>query len=217
MINNVGVFLWRRHETVDGLEKTFALNHLVGQFLLTNLLLEPLKAGAPSRIVNVSSDAHYAGDINFDDLQAERRYSGWKAYSQSKLANVLFTHALARRLEGSGVTANALHPGVVASGFATPDNTPELLERAFRRVYGLFARSPSEGAETSVYLATAPDVEGITGRYFADKHSKESARISYDPSTQERLWMESEQLLAEHAPAGIPVPMPELAPYELVV
>lgn len=215
LVNNVGVFLWRRHQTVDGLEQTFALNHLVSQFLLTHLVLESLRASAPSRIVNVSSDAHYAGQINFDDLLGERRYSGWKAYSQSKLANVLFTYALARRLMGSGVTANALHPGVVASGFPTPDNTPELLARGFRQVYGLFARSPSEGAETSVYLATAPEVEGITGRYFTDKQPKDSAKISYDQSTQERLWRESEQLLAVHAPDGIPVPAPQPASYDL--
>jgi len=214
LINNVGVFLWRRHETVDGLEHTFALNHLVGYFLLTRLLLDPLRASAPSRIVSVSSDAHFGGRISFDDLQGQRRFSGWKAYSQSKLANVLFTYALARRLEGSGVTANALHPGIVASGFPIPDNTPELLARGFLKIYGLFASSPSEGARTSVYLATAPEVEGLTGRYFADKQPKDSAKSTYDQATQERLWDVSEQLLAEHAPDGLIVPTPATAALE---
>jgi len=200
LINNVGVFFWRRHQTVDGFERTFALNFLVGHFLLTGLLLDSLLAGAPSRIINVSSDAHFAGEIDFADLQGTKRYSGWKAYSQSKLANVLFTYALARRLEDSGITANALHPGVVASGFVTPSNTPEILARGFRKVYGLFALSPSEGAETSVYLATAPEADGITGRYFARKRAKDSSKISYDQATQERLWRVSEQMLAEHIP-----------------
>jgi NAD(P)-dependent dehydrogenase (short-subunit alcohol dehydrogenase family) len=214
LINNVGVFLWRRHETVDGLEHTFALNHLVGYFLLTRLLLDRLRASAPSRIVSVSSDAHFGGKIHFDDLQGQRRFSGWKAYSQSKLANVLFTYALARRLEGSGVTANTLHPGVVASGFPVPDNTPDVLARGFLKLYGLVARSPSEGAETSVYLATAPEVEGVTGRYFAEKQPKESAEISYDQAIQERLWRVSEQLLAERAPGGLSVPVAEPATLE---
>jgi NAD(P)-dependent dehydrogenase (short-subunit alcohol dehydrogenase family) len=195
LVNNVGAFAWKRHLTADGLEQVFALNYLVGHFLLTGLLLDLLQASAPSRIVNVSSDAHFAGKIDFDKLQGNGRYSGWKAYSQSKLANVLFTYALARRLEGSGVTVNALHPGVVNSGFATPDNTPEILARGFRQVYGLFARSPSEGAETSVYLAAAPELEGVTGCYFADKQAKDSAKASYDRTTQERLWQVSLQML----------------------
>lgn len=195
LVNNVGVFVWRRHQTADGFEHTFALNYLVGHFLLTGLLLDLLQASAPARIVNVSSDAHFAGKIDFDNLQGNGRYSGWRAYSQSKLANVLFTYALARRLEGSGVTVNALHPGVVNSGFATPDNTPEILARGFRQVYGLFTRSPSEGAETSVYLATAPELEGVSGRYFADKQAKDSAKASYDPIAQERLWQLSQRML----------------------
>lgn len=216
LINNVGVFLWRRHQTVDGLEQTFALNHLVGHFLLSHLLLDSLRASTPSRIVNVSSDAHFGGKINFVDLQGEQGYSGWKAYSQSKLANVLFTYSLARRLEGAGVSVNALHPGVVASNFAIPSNTPEILARGFRKAYGLFVRSPRQGAETSVYLATAPEVEGITGRYFADKQQKDSAEASYDEAIQERLWQVSEQMLAEHAPGGITIPAPTTVTHDFV-
>lgn len=203
LINNVGVFLWRRLETVDGLEHTLALNYLVGQFLLTRLLIGPLRGSAPARIINVSSAAHFGGKIHFDDLQSKHWYSGWKAYSQSKLANVLFTYALARRLAGSGVTANTLHPGFVITNIATTDNAPDLLARGFRKVYGLLTRSPSDGAETSVYLATAPEVEGITGCYFADKRQKASATSSYDQAVQERLWQVSEQMLAQHAPAGV--------------
>jgi NAD(P)-dependent dehydrogenase (short-subunit alcohol dehydrogenase family) len=195
LVNNVGAFAWRRHLTADGLERIFALNYLVGHFLLTGLLLDLLRASAPSRIINVSSSAHTAGKIDFDNLQGNGHYSGWKAYSQSKLANVLYTYALARRLEGSGVTVNALHPGVVASGFATPDNTPDVLDRGFRKLFALFARSPAEGAETSVYLATAPELEGVTGRYFSDKRATDSARASYDRATQERLWQASLQIL----------------------
>jgi NAD(P)-dependent dehydrogenase (short-subunit alcohol dehydrogenase family) len=216
LINNVGVFLWRRHETVDGFEQTFALNYLVGHFLLTHLLLDSLRASAPSRIINVSSDAHFGATINFDDLQGKQGYSGWKAYSQSKLANVLFTYSLARRLEGTGVTVNALHPGVVASGFAIPSNTPEILARGFRKIYGLFVLSPREGAETSVYLATAPEVEGITGRYFADKREKDSAEASYEQDTQERLWQVSERMLADRAPSGLIFPDRTPAMYQVV-
>lgn len=214
LVNNVGVFLWRRHETAEGLEQTFAVNHLAGHFLLTRLLLDLLRSSAPSRIVNVSSDAHFGGKIDFDDLQGGRRYSGWKAYSQSKLANVLFTYALARRLEGSGVTVNALHPGLVASGFAVPSNTPEGLARAFRKAYELVARSPSEGAATSVYLSTADDVRDVTGRYFADSREKRSSEASYDEAIQERLWQASEQILAERAPGLLPLPdaLPDLWP-----
>ena len=161
LVNNVGGFWAHRHVTADGLEHTFALNHLAG-FLLTNLLLDRLKACAPSRVVTVSSGAQSMGTIDFDDLQGERRYSGQRAYNQSKLANVLFTFELARRLEGSGVTATVLHPGVVRTAFSAEDPAPFL--RWLLPLARRFMQSPAAGARTSIYLASSPDVEGSAVR-----------------------------------------------------
>jgi retinol dehydrogenase 14 len=193
LINNAGVFSSKRITTADGIEMTFAVNHLA-YFLLTNLLLDVLKASAPSRIVNVSSGDHSNGTIDFDDLQGEKGYKGPKAYSQSKLANVLFTYELARRLEGTGVTANCLHPGgrmPVRTNFGS----------GVSGVFGLMVRalrplmiSPEQGAETSIYLASSPEVEGVSGKYFVKKTEARSSDESYDEKIARRLWQVSAEL-----------------------
>ena len=161
LVNNAGALFATRQHSVDGIEMTLALNHL-NYFLLTNLLLDALKASAPARIINVGDSAHkFVEGVNFDDLQLQSQYAGWKAYSQSKLCNLLFTYELARRLEGTGITANTLHPGIVATRFGR-DN-PGLVGR-FIRLSNLFAISPERGAQTIIYLASSASVEGITGK-----------------------------------------------------
>src|SRR5207247_3512327 len=162
LVNNVGGFWAHRHPTADGLERTFALNHLA-PFLLTNLLLGRLKQGGPARVVTVSSGAHAMGRIDFDDLQGERSYSGQRAYNQSKLANVLFTYELARRLRASAVTANVLHPGVVRTSFGAED--PGRVQRLFVPFVRPFMKTPARGAATSIHVASSPDLERVTGRY----------------------------------------------------
>ena len=174
----------KRSETVDGLEMTFALNHL-NYFLLTSLLLETIKASAPARVINVSSDAHRGARIDYDNLQNKRKYAGFRAYSQSKLMNVLFTYELARRLEGSGVTANALHPGFVATGFAKNNG---FLFRLFMPLVQLGALSPEEGARTNIYLASAPEVDSVSGRYFTKQQAVQSDPASYDEQAARQLW-----------------------------
>ncbi|MEM7343518.1 MAG: SDR family oxidoreductase [Chloroflexota bacterium] len=191
LVNNAGAIFMKRQESVDGLEMTFALNHL-GYFLLTDLLLDTIKASAPARIVNVSSSVHYNGQLNFDDLQKSQDYQGLPAYSQSKLANVLFTYELARRLKGSGVTTNALHPGVVATRFGA--NNGGVWRYLLRPLLNLFSISEEKGAQTTIYLATSPEVEGVTGEYFEEKLSKRSSDISYDETVAQRLWEVSESL-----------------------
>jgi NAD(P)-dependent dehydrogenase (short-subunit alcohol dehydrogenase family) len=191
LINNAGLFRSQRIATADGLETTFAVNHLA-YFLLTNLLLDLLKSSAPSRIVNVSSGDHSNGTIDFDDLQGEKGYKGAKAYSQSKLANVLFTHELARRLEGTGVTANCLHPGAgIRTNFGS----------GVSGVFGFVVRamkplmmSPEKGAETSVYLAYSQEVESLNGRYFVKNAEARSSAASYDERIARRLWEVSAKL-----------------------
>ncbi|MBI5668794.1 MAG: SDR family oxidoreductase [Chloroflexi bacterium] len=193
LVNNAGGVFPQRRETDDGYEMTFALNHL-SYFLLTNLLLDVLTASAPARIVNVSSDAHRGGRMQFDDLnfkQTPYGIGGWKAYSQSKLANVLFTYELARRLAGSGVTANVLHPGFVATGFGRTG--PGLMSRVMGLLHR-FALTPEEGARTTVYLASSAEVEGVTGQYFDKSKAVPSSKTSYDEEAQRRLWAISEQM-----------------------
>jgi len=185
LVNNVGGYWATRHATEDGLERTFAVNHLA-PFLLTHLLLDRLRSSAPARVVTVSSGAQAMGRIDFDDLQGERSYSGQRAYNQSKLANVLFTYELARRLEGSGVTANVLHPGVVRTAFGQEDSRGWM--RLMLPVVRPFMKTPERGAETSVYLASSPEVEGVSGRYFANSKPKTSSRASYDTAAARRLW-----------------------------
>src|SRR5207248_11108052 len=193
LINNAGAtFPGRRRETVDGLEMTFAVNYLA-PFLLTNLLLDVLKASAPARIVNVSSNSHKSGSIQLDDLQAEKLYRPMRTYPQSKLAVVLFTYELARRLQGTGVTANCLHPGFVATHFGQRDGGPAF--RLLVKGIGSFGTSPAKGAKTSLYLASSPEVEGVTGNYFVKSIPKRSASISYDESLQQQLWEQSAKLV----------------------
>jgi retinol dehydrogenase-14 len=192
LVNNVGGFWATRHLTADGLERTFAVNHLAG-FLLTSLLLDQLRASAPARVVTVSSGAQSMGSIDFDDLQGERRYSGSKAYDQSKLADVMFTYELARRLAGTGVTATALHPGVVRTGFGAED--PSLIFKILVPLWRPFMRTPEQGAATSVYLASSPEVEGVTGTYFAKGRPARSNKLSYDRDATARLWQVSADLV----------------------
>jgi len=200
LLNNAGGFFLKRQLSVDGIEMTFALNHLAS-FLLTNLLIDTIKASAPARIINVSSDAHSSGRIEFDNLQGERAY-GPQAYGNSKLANILFTKELARRLEGSGVTSNALHPGLVATGFAK--NNGRLIAGIISLFMPLVARSPAKGAETSVYLASSPSVESITGEYFYDSHVIQPAAKATDMAVARKLWDVSAEMvhLRDGLPAG---------------
>jgi retinol dehydrogenase 12 len=184
LLHNAGAIFTKRETTVDGFERTWALNHLA-EFLLTQLLLDRLEVSAPARIVNVASRAHMSGTIDFDNLQGERKFSAIGAYSRSKLANILFTYALARRLAGKGVTANCLHPGVVGTGFG--QNTPGFLKTAL----GLakpFLITPEIGAATSIYLASSPDVADVSGKYFAKCAAVASSKLSGDVALQERLW-----------------------------
>jgi NAD(P)-dependent dehydrogenase (short-subunit alcohol dehydrogenase family) len=198
LLNNAGGLFVKRVLTIDGIETTFAVNHLA-YFLLTELLLDVLEASAPARIINVASAAHFGGAIDFDDLQHEKRYSSFKVYSDSKLANVLFTYELARRLAGTGVTANCLHPGVVTTGFGK--NNPGL-PKTLITLAGPFMLSPEKGARTSIYLATSPEVEGVTGKYFDKCKSVSSSKQSYDPESARRLWQVSEDMTRPRARPG---------------
>jgi retinol dehydrogenase-14 len=188
LVNNVGGYWNTRHVTADGLERTFALNHLA-PFLLTNLLLDRLTQSAPARVVTVASNAHTMGRIDFDDLQGAQSYSGARAYNQSKLANVLFTYELARRLQGTSVTANALHPGVVRTSFGAED--PARLQRLFVPLIRPFMKSPARGAATSIHAASAPELHEVSGRYFANSEPRRSSERSYDEAVAARLWQVS--------------------------
>jgi NAD(P)-dependent dehydrogenase (short-subunit alcohol dehydrogenase family) len=190
LINNAGLFNRKRHVTTDGYENTFATNYLA-PFLLTNLQLGLLKASAPSRIINVSSVGHYNGHINFEDLNLEKEYGGWKAYGQSKLALVLFTHELAKKLRGSGVAVNALHPGTVATNIWTRPFGPAGFITALPK---LFMASPEEGAETIVYLASSPEAQSLSGEYLEKLKVKKSSEESYDEEIAQRLWDVSAKL-----------------------
>jgi NAD(P)-dependent dehydrogenase (short-subunit alcohol dehydrogenase family) len=191
LVNNAGAINVSRTTTKDGLETTFAVNHLA-PFLLTHLLLERLKQSAPSRIVNVASRAHRRSRVDFDDIEGKRSYSGMGAYSKSKLCNILFTYELARRLEGTGVTANCLHPGVIASGFGK--NQPGLFNLGVKLV-APFLWTKEKGARTSLYLAESPEVAGVTGKYFdSDTREISSSKVSYDRDAQRRLWELSERM-----------------------
>ncbi len=203
LVNNAGAIFPQRKESVDGIEITFALNYL-GDFRLTNLLLDTIKASAPARIINVSSRTHAKAQVHFDDLESRQDYRGKKAYAHSKLAILLFTYELARRLEGTGVTVNTLHPGVVATNFSTKNGgiigplmrvvaasyatdrggMAGLLRRLFRFVF----LSPQQGAQTSIYLATSAEVEDVTGKYFVDCKAVPSSLASYDTAAASRLW-----------------------------
>jgi len=185
LINNAGAVFQRRRESADGFEMTFALNHLA-PFLLTNLLLDSLGRSPASRVVTVSSDAHLRATMDFDDPEGRKRYLPWAAYGQSKLANLLFTYELARRLAGSGTTANALHPGFVASEFGK--NNGSFMKAAMTIAQRLGGIRVEEGARTSVYLASSQEVEGVTGKYFVTCREQQSSAASRDPASMRRLW-----------------------------
>lgn len=192
LVNNAGAIYMRRETTGEGLERTFATNHLA-PFLLTYRLMDLLRASSPARVVNVASRAHTRGRMYWEDLELRRGYSGWKAYQQSKLANVLFTRELARRLRDSGVTANALHPGVVSTGFGMNSKGP------FMWVWQLAGRlflTPEEGARTSIFLAMSPDVEGHTGGYYDRSREISPSRRALSDEDARRLWDESERMVA---------------------
>jgi len=195
LVNNAGVVMMERKETVDGLETTFATNHL-GYFLLTELLLDTIKASTPARIVNVSSGAHAGNHLDFDDLQSKRDYAGFAVYGRSKLANLYFTYELSERLAGSGVTVNALHPGVVSTQFGS--NNSGLFKFGLMLARPFFM-SEEKGARTSLYLAASPDVEGVTGKYFAKSKEAKSSGSSHDEAARKRLWDVSESLVAASA------------------
>lgn len=191
LVNNVGGFFLHRKLTSDGIETTFALNHL-NVFLLTHLLLDTLRSSAPARIVNVSSDAHRGAHIDFPALESRRGAGGMRAYGQSKLAMTLFTYELARRLLGSGVTVNAVHPGFVASSMY--DNSGGLVRLAAPFIKRL-GKSLEEGADSVVYLAASPEVESVTGKYFVDRKPMPSSPATYDPAEAKRLWEISERMV----------------------
>ncbi len=195
LVNNVGGFWAHRHITADGLERTFAVNHLA-PFLLTDLLLDRLTQSARARIVTVSSNAQAMGRVDFDNLQGAKDYSGSRAYNQSKLAVVMFTYELSRRLRGTTATANALHPGVVHTAFSSED--PSALAKLARPLMR-FMKTPAQGAAASIYLASSTDVQGVTGRYFADSKPKASNKASYDTEAAKQLWQVSAVLVASTA------------------
>ncbi len=192
LLNNAGAFFASRQISADGYEMSFALNHL-NYFVLTQELLDLIRKGSNPRIVNVSSAAHVSGHLDFDDLQSEKNFSGWRAYSNSKVMNVLFTYELTRRLNGGGITANVLHPGFVATNFGKSNGG------IYKGVFGLAhlgAISPEEGAKTSIYLSSASEVEGVTGKYFINSKEARSSAESYDQTVASRLWEESVRLTA---------------------
>jgi NAD(P)-dependent dehydrogenase (short-subunit alcohol dehydrogenase family) len=195
LINNAGALFNRRQLSPDGLEMTFAVNHMA-YFVLTEALLPTLKQSGPARIVNTASAAHRGAKLDFDDLQSERAYSGFQVYGRSKLCNILFTRELARRLQGSGVTANSLHPGFVATRFG--DRSGGLLQ-AVMPIAKLGAISPSKGAETIVYLASSPEVASVSGLYFYRDKPETPSPEAQDDKAAARLWAESERLEAAAA------------------
>ena len=196
LVNNVGGLFTKRRETSEGLEMTLALNYL-SPFLLTNLLLPRLKASPSARIVNVSAAAHRIGKIHFEDLQSLHSYGGqgWLAYGQAKLASIIFTYELARRLESTNVTVNALHPGIIATNFGDEIGVGwKPLNRVLRGIFNRLALTPDQGAQTSLYLAVSSEVEGISGQYFSKCKTVHSSKASYDREAATRLWQVSEEL-----------------------
>lgn len=194
LVNNAGAVEMQRRVTPEGLERTFAVNHLA-YFLLTNLLLDRLRASAPARVVNVASAAHRRQTLDFGDLQSTRRYAGLRVYGRSKLANLLFTRELARRLAGSGVTANSLHPGVVATGFGR--SSGGWMGFGTRLIAPLLL-TPEQGAETVLYLACSPEVEGVSGEYFERCRPVRPSAAARDDAAARRLWEESARLAGLH-------------------
>jgi NAD(P)-dependent dehydrogenase (short-subunit alcohol dehydrogenase family) len=193
LINNAGGIFDTRKTTVDGLEYTFAFNHLA-YFLLTNLLLDILKASSPSCIINVSSTAHFLASLDLDDLQSQKRYEGLTVYGMTKLANVMFTYELAKRLQGTAVSVNAVHPGRVNTAFAEGSQTL-LIRLSMALSKQLIGISPEQGADTLVYLATSPEVAGVSGQYFVKRKPRRTNSRSYDEAANGRLWNESANLV----------------------
>jgi NAD(P)-dependent dehydrogenase (short-subunit alcohol dehydrogenase family) len=195
LINNAGLVLTDRAETVDGYEATFAINHL-GPFLLTELLTDRLVASAPSRVVNVASTAHRSArrGLDFEDLQSRQGYRGMQVYGNSKLANILFTTELASRMSGKGVTANSVHPGTVATGYGRDGDTRGLLAFGLK-VIKPFVLTPEKGARTSVYLAASEDVAGVTGKYFVKCKARQPSAAAQNEAAARRLWAVSEELV----------------------
>lgn len=191
LVNNAGAFFNKRRETIYGVEKTFVVNHLA-PFLLTNMLMETMQRSEEGRIVNVSSDAHQYGSLDFDDLELKHGYTGMKAYARSKLSNILFTYEAARRLAGSTITVNALHPGHVATNIFRNDFS--FIGPALKWVMGLFSLTPEEGADNTVFLATSPEVKGMTGQYFVKREAVRSSPRTYDENLATKLWQISEKL-----------------------
>jgi NAD(P)-dependent dehydrogenase (short-subunit alcohol dehydrogenase family) len=192
LINNAGAFFNARRVTADGLEMTFALNHMA-YFVLTAALIDRLKAAAPARVVSTASGAHRSASLDFDDLQTAKDYTGFKAYGRSKLCNILFTRALARRLSGSGISANCLHPGFVATRFGDESGGWRALAIRAAKV---FAIRPEKGAETMIHLATAPEGGEVAGRYFYECRPATPSAAAQDDAAAERLWAESERIAA---------------------
>jgi NAD(P)-dependent dehydrogenase (short-subunit alcohol dehydrogenase family) len=190
LINNAGSFFPLRRKSVDGIEMNFALNHLA-YYLLTDLLLDMLKANIPARVVNVSSNSHYGNPLDFEDLQYEHRYQPFKAYGRSKFANVLFSYELARRLQCSGINVNALHPGWVATNIA---RNLGFLARLFMPLIQINALSPRQGAQTSLYLASSPDIKDVTGSFFINSKPVKSDPRTYDLEAQSQLWQISAEM-----------------------
>lgn len=197
LVNNAGAIFARRETTPDGLERTFALNHM-GYFRLTALLRPRLIASAPARIVNVASEAHRSAQLDFNDLQLSMRYSGWTAYRRSKLANILFTRELARQLENTAVTVNCLHPGFVASDFG--ENNRGIWRVGIKMAKRLTAISVERGAETPVYLSSSSNVDEINGKYFEDCRQRASSEAAQDDAAAARLWEQSEELAGFRMP-----------------
>jgi len=202
LVNNAGAIHMSHRKSVDGIEMTFALNHL-SYFLLTNLLLDVLVASSPSRVVNVASSVHQKAKIDLFDVHAPRHYSGFRAYSRSKLCNLLFTYELARRLEGTGVTANALHPGLVATNILTNNG---ILGRFLNMLLGIRGISVEAGALTSVYAASSPEMEGVSGKYLDKKKIVRSSARSFDEAQAAALWELSASLTGIPVETGIPSP-----------
>ena len=192
LVNNAGGIFTERLETSEGLEMTFALNHMA-YFALTTALLDNLKAAGSARVVSVSSNAHTMAQLRWDDLQAKQKFNGTVAYGNSKLMNILFSNELARQLEGTGMTSNALHPGVVATGFA------QNATGAWKWFFSLakpFLITPEKGAQTSLYLASSKEIEGATGLYWDKKRPVQPSSAALDQTSQKHLWLESERILA---------------------
>lgn len=195
LINNAGAYFNRRHQTSYGAEKTFVVNHLA-PFLLTNLLLDHLHKSASARIINVSSGAHHNGQLDLSDLNLERFYFGYLAYGRSKLANILFTYELARRLTNQQITVNALHPGRVGTDIFKTDFS--IFGGPLKWLVERISLTPEQGADNTIYLATSPEVEGVTGKYFVKREAVPSSVISYDKDLAKRLWETSERITGCH-------------------